>query len=149
MELPAKIRLVIRVNELPMAGLLARLEFPMMRRSHFEFIFGPSDAAGKILISAAELRDEARKSMELCPMDFMEIDSGWTGQLVVTPVNLPSAGNALEAVRLFKDFPFRKGYEAALLASRELLNQTPEGLMTASVEGELPGQVFARPVPSR
>lgn len=113
--------------------MLVLLRFLAARKSPFDFVFGPSDTAGKIEISRDQILLEARKTIDLFPMDYWNIEIDWTGVLRVTPMNRESIARALSAVRLYRSHDYRPGYQRSLKAADAILAEKSGTELTATV----------------
>lgn len=109
------------------------MRFLAAKKSPFDFVFGPSDTEGKIEISRDQIILEARKTIDLFPMDYWNIESDWTGVLRVTPMNRESITRALSAVRLYRSHDYRPGYQASLKAADGILAEKSGTELTATV----------------
>ncbi len=113
--------------------MLVLLKFLASKRNPFDFVFGPSDAQGKIEVSRDQILSEARKTIDLFPMDHWNIEVDWTGVLRATPMNRESLGRALSAVRLFGSHNYASGYEESLRAADAILAEKDKAEMAATV----------------
>ena len=117
-----------------MEGMFAFLKFVMARKNSFDLLFGPSDARGEIEVTRDRVLNEARKSMELFVMDYVDIESHWTGKLQVTPMNRQATTRALSAYRLFRRYEYPPDYEKNLQAADAALSQVPKLRLVAVVQ---------------
>jgi len=117
-----------------MGGMFAFLKFVMARKNSFDLLFGPSDAEGGIEVTRDQVLNEARKSMELFAMDYMDIESYWTGKLQVTPMNREAVTRALSAYRLFRRYEYPPDYEKNLQAADAALSQVSQLRLAAAVQ---------------
>jgi len=141
LKIPAKIKIVISADGVPKEGMFAFIKLVMARRNSFGFLFGPSSASGKVEVTRAQVLQEARKSMQLFLMDYVEIENHWTGKLQITPMNRERATRALSAYRLFRRYEYPQNYEKDLQAAEALLLQLSGQSLSASVQCEAAQQV--------
>jgi len=133
LRVPEKIEIVIEVGEQPTMGMLVILKFLTARKNSFDFAFGPSNVKGVIEVSRDEILSEARKTIDLFPMDHWNIEVDWTGVLRATPMNRESLGRALSAVRLFGSHNYAPGYEESLKAADAILARKGKAKMKATL----------------
>src|SRR5215467_10395609 len=99
-------------------GMLVMLEFQVVRKGPYSFFFGPSDLRGRIEVSRDQILSEAKKEIDLFPMDHWNIEVDWTDVLRVTPVNREGLARALKAFHLYRgSHDYGHGYEASLRAA--------------------------------
>jgi hypothetical protein len=115
MRIPDDIQIVISAGEQPLAQMLAALTFVTSEKNSFHFVFGPSDAHGNIRVSRAQILAEAQKDREFFLMDYAELESAWTGSLVVTPMNREATSRARSAFQRFEPhYRYRENYKEDL-----------------------------------
>ena len=136
MKVPANISIILIADGRPLAGVPVYLSFVMAQRNNHNFVFGPSDTSGNIRITNDEIRQEARKTMELFLMDYADIDAHWTGRLQARPMNREAIKGALSAYRQFGSNQFPAGYEQMLLAADAILSKIPKAKLEVSVQCE-------------
>lgn len=116
-------------------GVFVMLKFVVARKNPYNLVFGPSDKQGKVEVSRHQIIAEAKKTMELFPMDHWNIDVDWTGVLCVTPMNREALARALSAFRLFRgNYDYSPGYEELLRAADAILARRSKAEMTATVQ---------------
>jgi len=126
LRVPGRTTITITTGGNPLTGVPVKLIFLMGKKNHHSFVFGPSDATGKISILDDEIKREARKTMELFPMDYADIEAHWTGRLRVIPMNREAIKAALSARRQFRTYQFPPHYEEMLLAADVILSRIPK-----------------------
>jgi hypothetical protein len=134
MRIPDTIHVVISAGKQPVPGMLAMLKFVTSQKNSFNFVFGPSDAAGNIQLSREQLIAEAQKDREFFLMDYAEIEFAWTGTLIVTPMNRDAIKRARSAFELFRLYPFRGDYKESLDAADAALSQIPNAELIAHAQ---------------
>lgn len=132
--MPDKLQITTGVGGRPAPGMLVLFKFLALKKSPFDFVFDPSDAQGKIEVSRDQILLEARKTIDLFPMDHWNIEADWNGVLRVTPMNREALARALSAIRLFRSYDSPPGYEEALRTADAILARTSKGEMTVTVE---------------
>jgi hypothetical protein len=128
------IETIIEVGGLPTAGMFVMLKFQTGKKNPFNLLFGPSDEQGKIEVSRDNILSEARKEIDLFPMDHWNMEVDWTGALRVTPTNRESLARALCATRLFRSYDYGRGYEESLSAADAILGRRGKAEMMARVQ---------------
>lgn len=114
--------------------MFVSLKFLTAKKNPFNLAFGPSDEQGKVIVSRDQILLEARKTIDLFPMDHWNIEFDWTGALQATPRNRESLSRALSAIRLFRSYDYPPGYEEALRTADATLIQIGNGEMTVKVQ---------------
>jgi hypothetical protein len=118
-------------------GMFVALTFPVVRKSPYGFLFGPSDLRGRIEVSRDQILSQAKKAVDLFPMDHWSLELDWTGVLRVTPVNREGLAGALHAFRLYRgNYDHGPGYEESLKVADAILARRGEAEMTATVRFE-------------
>ena len=141
LRVPDKMEIIIEVGDQPMAGMFAIVKFLAARKNPYELVFGPSNDLGKIEVSRDHILSDARKVVDLFPMDYWNIEVDWTGALRVTPMNRESLARALSATRLFRSYDYGPGYEESLMAADAILARKGKAEMTATVQCDAKGRV--------
>jgi hypothetical protein len=136
LKIPEKIEITVSSGGRPLAEMLVMLTFLMERKNHHQCIFGPSDENGRIEVPQEQIRREARKSMELFLMDYADIETYWTGNLRVTPMDRAALARALSAFRRFRGFEFAPGYEQSLQAADAALANIPNAEIVPAAQCE-------------
>lgn len=134
LRVPDKMEVIIEVGGQPTAGMFVMVKFLTVRKNPYELAFGPSNELGKIEVSRDHILSEARKVVDLFPMDHWNIEVDWAGALRVTPMNRESLARALSAPRLFRSYDYGPGYEESLRAADAILARRGKGEMTAAVQ---------------
>jgi hypothetical protein len=59
----------------------------MRRKNSYRFSLGPTDAEGELRITAEQLSGMARNINSFFLMDYVGLDAGWTGEIIIKPVD--------------------------------------------------------------
>lgn len=145
MKLPEKLLLTVSADGQPLADMLVKLEFSMSAKNPHHMVFGPSDAAGQISITADQMSTEAKNTQDLFLMDYDRLETGWTGRLKVRAMNLPMIKRALAAYHTFGSDQYAPGYENNLRVARTVLAKMPEAMLRVQINSEAPESVAFEP----
>lgn len=138
--LPQKFVILSQVGGQPLGRAWFEFELPMRRKDSYRLPVGPADPSGELRIGDAQLRAAVKRVGDLFPMDYVGIDGGWTGEILVHPVDRVALTRLRGAYATWghtgsypRDFPKR-------------LDEL-EGTL-ASLRGELPIDVSATAEPA-
>jgi hypothetical protein len=86
-EIPDRVVLAAKVAGDPLHGALFEIELPMRRKNSFRLLVGPTDESGTCSLARTELLAKMKEEIDLFPMDYVGLDAGWTGDVVVAAVD--------------------------------------------------------------
>ena len=141
MRVPESIEINIAAAGKPAAKMFATLKFECSVRSSYSFVFGPSDESGRIHITREQVLVEAKKCQDFFIMDYANIELGWTGTLVVTPMNRDAIEGALSAARLYRRFPYAENFMELLEMANAALGHSPLAELTATARSSSGSEV--------
>ena len=148
MRVPEKIRIILAAENRPIKGLFATLKFATARKNPFNMVFGPSGDTGEIEATRDQILKEAQKSRNLFLMDYGDLETEFTGQLTVTPMNRQSVEGALKAYRLFTgNYEYPANYEEMLHRAHAILTGLAGSQLTATVSCEPDKSAVVETVP--
>jgi hypothetical protein len=84
---PDRLAITAHISGRALSGAFFEIELPMRRKNSFRILLGPADEGGTASLSQNELLAKAKQEEELFPMDYVDLQSGWTGEVVVASVN--------------------------------------------------------------
>jgi hypothetical protein len=135
-ELPDHLDLSVTLGGQPLAGAWAELRLPMERKHDYLLMVGPTDAAGTLSVSRAELEDQISVIQLSAFMDYSSLGV-WRGQLVISAFDAEAIERAEVRQRgwakdLLKTYPADFSRQLAELAQR--LADQPGSVLEVSAE---------------
>lgn len=88
--LPDRITVTARLSGQPLVGAFFEVELPMTRKNSFRILVGPAEEDGASSLARADAVARVREEIELFPMDYVGLESGWTGEVVLAAVDRPA-----------------------------------------------------------
>jgi hypothetical protein len=120
--LPNEIVVVVKRNAIPVSGMFVLCALRSMHKNDFKLVFGPTDSAGRLRVSREDLLREGGNEKRLFPMDYGDVETDFSGELKVTPMNREALSRALAAYSMFnKVSPYPTGYEENVRRARDAL----------------------------
>lgn len=98
-----------RVGRTSLARAWFEVHLPMTKKNAYGLLFGPADAEGELRVSQADLLGDARRIIDLFPMDYVTLEAASTGECSVRAVNR----SAIERLRGAYETWSETGYYAA------------------------------------
>ncbi len=92
---------------LPLVGALVEVRLVMGHRNDYVSVHGPSDAAGRIAVTAEALEEWIEADAAFSPSDYATLDQ-WTGRVtvsVVGPATFERVQRAFDQMRRFYRYP--------------------------------------------
>jgi hypothetical protein len=123
---PDRIAVTAHISGHALNGAFFEIELPMRRKNSFRILLGPTDAGGTVSLTRNELLAKAKQEEELFPMDYVDLQSGWTGEVVVAGVDRAAIRTLRSA---FATWSEAGGYPERFLP---LLDELDERLAAAS-----------------
>jgi hypothetical protein len=136
--LPHRLAVVARAGDQPLPGAWFELELPMRTKCSYRVPVGPADENGEFRVSDAELRSAVERINDLFPMDYVGLNAGWTGELVLRPVDRQVLARLQDAYLTWRETGFYPARFAEHLAAlKRTLDSLPREAplqVTATVE---------------
>ena len=108
--LPEKIEVICSSDCTPTEGILLGLTMRTSQKNDYNFVFGPTDPTGKVVISKDEIVQQATKQLDLSLMDYFPIEDVYTGNFEINALSKAKLKSAIEAVNLFGRKNYPEGY---------------------------------------
>ena len=84
--MPQSLDVVVVVGAHPVPGALIEVELPMRRKNTYRFPMGPADSSGRLHVTGDQLERWTLQINALFLMDYVGLDAGWTGEVILRPV---------------------------------------------------------------
>lgn len=95
--LPAELNLVVLISGKPVPKTWIAVTLPMKSKNPYRLLFGPGSDDGVLAVLRADIEREVSKVRDLFLMDYSDPATGWTGDLMVHPLNRSDIANVLLA----------------------------------------------------
>jgi len=123
--LPERLEFVTLADGRSVGGLVVCLDIGTNRKNAFETWAGPSGPDGHVVITKADILEDAMRDKRFSPMDYGDPNADFSGRVTASIASVVVVERALKAYQRFKvGYPFPGGYlerlEAARLRLREL-----------------------------
>lgn len=89
-SLPDRIIVTAQLSGHPLAGAFFDVELPMTRKNSFRILLGPTSEDGASSLTRTDILAKVKEEIDLFPMDYVGLEAGWTGELVVRVVDRPA-----------------------------------------------------------
>lgn len=109
-NLPSAIEVIVTSDQNPREGVLIKLMLGMIRKNSYSYILGPTNSEGKAQIQKCELLSQADKSLELALMDYLPLESGYTGEIEAKVMNKKDIDKAIEAYEIYGPCKYPERY---------------------------------------
>lgn len=125
------------VDGTPLPGAWFEVHLPMSRKNPYGLLLGPADERGELRISGAQLLGEARRIIDLFPMDYVSVEAAATGECDVRAVNRPGVERLRTAYETWRDTGYYPPDFSERMAELDLrLSELPEeGRIAVDAEG--------------
>lgn len=136
LRLPELITVTCLQDGCPTEGRWISVTLPVRVKNEYGFIFGPSDAKGRITIDREALLAEAKETERTGLMDYAGLEGNWTGSLQIAALDVDGVDRALEAHAVWSaaGIRFPPDYVSSLTRLRRVLVDEP---VPASLRVEL------------
>ena len=135
-HLPDAIRVRVFSHSTPLPSLLVLTRILMHEQNDFWGIFGPTNAAGELVITRAELLQSARRTRAYYHDQFADPETLLAGLIEVRILDEAGVARALEAADALPDYPYPPGYTAMLEEARAAVIALGRVLMEVEVSAE-------------
>ena len=134
--LPTAINATVYLDSQPAPGMFVRVRLSCRQKNSYDLIFGPTLGDGTVSINQSSLMAAAQRERSLFPMDYLELETEFTGDMLIEPLNALELQRALRAVRLFGSETYPENYVADLTNALSILAKRPAAVSIAvNVEG--------------
>jgi hypothetical protein len=99
--LPTELKLVVLISGKPVPKAWIAVTLPMKSKNPYRLLFGPGSDDGVLAVLRADIEREVSMVRDLFLMDYSDPASGWTGELMVHPLNRSDIANVLLAYDAF------------------------------------------------
>jgi len=124
--LPDIMRFLVEMEGIPIPGILLTVTFKVTRKNHHGQIHGPSDAKGIVEVRIQEVLSQAKEDCNLFMMDYMPLESVFSGTIEVSVMDEEDIVGALHAYDMFScAFPYPSGYVEMLKEARKVSGRYP------------------------
>lgn len=100
---PSEMAVTALLDDQPMGKAWLVVELEMDHKNDYGLLFGPTDASGKLVIKDMDLRQQAKKQLDLFPMDYVSPEGAWTGAMKIRVLNRTDVVNLQNAYETWKD----------------------------------------------
>ncbi|HTU85626.1 MAG TPA: hypothetical protein VMF57_08630 [Solirubrobacteraceae bacterium] len=96
-ELPSRLEILVALGGEPLPGGWVLASLPMFTKNSYRLFFGPTTAAGLVVVTGEDLSGGAQEINKLFPMDYVGLGAAsWSGEVLLRPVTL----TAIEHLRV-------------------------------------------------
>ena len=124
-KVPESIEVTVTSGQEPRKGLLVQLVLGMSGKNDYSFLLGPTNSEGKTQIQKSYLLCEADRCLRLALMDYLPIESGYSGKIKAKVMDGADIKRAIEALDLYSPTESSEGRQEMLknaLAVADSLN---------------------------
>lgn len=107
---PDEIVVEVQSRGTPLAGMLVLTRIVMREKQDYWGIFGPTDAAGRLSISRAELLRDARTTERFLPAEYADPELLFGGLIEVRVLDETGLVRAVDAAAELSDYPYPAGH---------------------------------------
>jgi hypothetical protein len=100
--LPEALVITVETGGRPLTKAWVLVRLGTVRRNPHEMLAGPTDDHGRVVVSRLQIEENARRTIEMTPMDYVGLDA-WDGSIHVEALNRERVRDAVSAVGVWED----------------------------------------------
>lgn len=136
--MPRQVRVTALLDDQPFQDAWLALNLNMSLKNDYGLLFGPTDAAGELVISDDDLQEQIQRQLDLFPMDYASPKSAWTGSMRIRVLNRSDVANLQMAYDTWKDLDLYPEDLPSHLSRLDALLSANEGCRL-SARADVPG----------
>jgi hypothetical protein len=138
--LPQQLTITGLADGVPTHGLMVLVTLRMYRKNDYDIVVGPTDRAGKVVVTRPQIEKEVGASLRLFPSDYEPLtgghETGFAHAIEVGVMGYDDLVNALDAYRDFNQVSsYPTGYDVILTDAYSRLRELSPREVSAEVGG--------------